>query len=52
MPFVSFYKFLAKKTSTAAENKFHQLKLYIPDTIVYGDSSEPYWIFSNFEVTN
>ena len=37
MPFVAFYKFLAKKNLVSMENKYHQLKLYIPDTVVYGD---------------
>ena len=50
MPFVNFFKFLAKRQTTSLTNKFDQLQLYIPDTIVYNDAQEPYWLYSTYEV--
>lgn len=37
IPFVYFYKFLAKRAGGHMNNKYDMLNLYIPDTIVYGD---------------
>lgn len=37
MPFVSFYKFLAKRNLSSLGNKFEMLQMFIPDTIVYND---------------
>ena len=50
MPFVHFYKFLAKRSGSHMNNKFDKLQVYIPDTIVYNDSQEPYWLYSTTEV--
>eukprot|EP00347_Sterkiella_histriomuscorum_P010413 403376398 len=49
MPFVNFYKFLAKRSGSHMNNKFDQLQVYIPDTIVYNDQQDPYWLYSNYE---
>lgn len=51
MPFVSFYKFLAKRAGSHMNNKFDQLQLYIPDTIVYNDQQDPYWLYSSYDVS-
>jgi hypothetical protein len=54
MPLIHFYKFLAKRNTKGNndmhKNKFEQLNLPIPDTIVYNDQQDPYWIYSNYEV--
>lgn len=50
MPFVNFYKFLAKRGGSFMQNKFDSLNLYIPDTIVYNDQQDPYWLYSTYEV--
>lgn len=36
-PLVFFYKFLAKKTDMQEFSKHSNLKLWIPDTVVYND---------------
>ena len=50
MPFVAFYKFLAKRKAKYMNNKHDMLRVYLPDTIVYNDMQEPYWLYSDEEV--
>ena len=57
VPFMFFYKFLAKRPpeqiTTATKRKFlsniGKLQLWIPDTVVYGDTEIPFWIYSSLE---
>ena len=48
-PGIKFLKFLARKPSNKELNKFSLLKLWIPDTIVYEQGIDPYWIYSGFD---
>ena len=51
MPFIHFYKFLARRVNSHHNNKHEHLQLYIPDTIVYNDQQEPYWLYSTYDVS-
>ena len=42
---IYFYKFLAKKTDLQETSKHSNLKLWIPDTIVYNDDWAPFWLY-------
>jgi hypothetical protein len=52
MPFIHFYKLLAKKPS---ENHFsctstiNRLKLWIPDTIILNDGEVTAWMYSDLQ---
>lgn len=47
MPFVFFYKYLAKRPEFGnKEPKLHKLQLWVPDTVVYNDNCPPYWIYT------
>ena len=44
-PCVSFYKYLAPLSSLKF-SKTSRLHLNIPDTIVYNDKNDPYWLYT------
>ena len=44
-PLLLFYKFLAKKTDMQEVSKHSNLKLWIPDTVVYNDDWAPFWLY-------
>jgi len=51
LPYLRFYKFLARKPDFASKdvNQFQKLRLWIPDTVVYNEADQPYWIYTNTE---
>jgi len=42
-PNITFFKFLTTHSSKK------KLKVWVPDTIVYNDTQEPFWIYSNLQ---
>ena len=44
-PFLFFYKYLAKKTDMQEVSKHSNLKVWIPDTVVYNDNWAPFWVY-------
>eukprot|EP00742_Colponemidia_sp_Colp-10_P005596 GILJ01005982.1.p1 GENE.GILJ01005982.1~~GILJ01005982.1.p1 ORF type:complete len:988 (+),score=146.86 GILJ01005982.1:2024-4987(+) len=51
-PLVNFYKFLARRpegTKKDQQSSAGRLKLWIPDTVVYGDGEGPMWFYSSKE---
>lgn len=50
-PFLYFYKFLARKPEFCKRDltRFAKLELWIPDTVVFNDADQPYWIYTNNE---
>ena len=50
-PFLYFYKLLARKPEFCKRDltRFAKLELWIPDTVVFNDADQPYWIYTNNE---
>ena len=48
MPFIYFYKYLARKPDGNPPSNINRLRLWLPDTIVYNDGDNPpMWFYSS-----